>query len=445
MTAPPAFQLEIPVEQHTLANGLRVVLSPDHSAPIVTVAVYYHVGMRLEPRGRTGFAHLFEHLMFQGSEHLGKMELVKRVQANGGTLNGSTRYDFTNYFEVLPAHTLELALWMEADRMRGPVITENELDNQRDVVKNEIRVNVLNQPYGGFPWIDMAERAFSNWHNAHNGYGDMVDLDAASLEDAREFFASYYSPANAALVVVGDFESAAALDAARRYFEDIPAAPPPPPADVAEPDWTEERRFTSNDPLASRPAVAVSYQVPERQTLEYYAMGLLDQVLLQGEDSRLHQELVNRRGITGSVSGGTNFLGNMFNAQTPLLWTASLIHDDTHDTDAVLEAIDAAIEPVRERALDAAQFERAMVKARSSFYDSLGGSVYPGFGRADLLASFALMDGDATRINAVDARFAEVTPELVHEVAREYLRADRRAVLSVVPDAAATAEAEVAS
>jgi predicted Zn-dependent peptidase len=334
---------------------------------------------------------------------------------------------------------------MEADRMRGPVITENELDNQRDVVKNEIRVNVLNQPYGGFPWIDMAERAFSNWHNAHNGYGDMVDLDAASLEDAQAFFASYYSPANAALVVVGDFESAAALDAARRYFEDIPAAPPPPPADVAEPDWTEERRFTSNDPLASRPAVAVSYQVPERQTLEYYAMGLLDQVLLQGEDSRLHQELVNRRGITGSVSGGTNFLGNMFNAQTPLLWTASLIHDDTHDTDAVLAAIDAAIEPVRERALDAAQFERAMVKARSSFYDSLGGSVYPGFGRADLLASFALMDGDATRINAVDARFAEVTPELVHEVAREYLRADRRAVLSVVPDAAATAEAEVAS
>jgi predicted Zn-dependent peptidase len=445
MTAPPAFQLEIPVEQHTFANGLRVVFSPDHSAPIVTVAVYYHVGMRLEPRGRTGFAHLFEHLMFQGSEHLGKMELVKRVQANGGTLNGSTRYDFTNYFEVLPAHTLELALWMEADRMRGPVITENELDNQRDVVKNEIRVNVLNQPYGGFPWIDMAERAFSNWHNAHNGYGDMVDLDAASLEDAQAFFASYYSPANAALVVVGDFESAAALDAARRYFEDIPAAPPPPPADVAEPDWTEERRFTSNDPLASRPAVAVSYQVPERQTLEYYAMGLLDQVLLQGEDSRLHQELVNRRGITGSVSGGTNFLGNMFNAQTPLLWTASLIHDDTHDTDAVLEAIDAAIEPVRERALDAAQFERAMVKARSSFYDSLGGSVYPGFGRADLLASFALMDGDATRINAVDARFAEVTPALVHEVAREYLRPDRRAVLSVVPDAAATAEAEVAS
>jgi predicted Zn-dependent peptidase len=445
MTAPPAFQLEIPVEQHTLANGLRVVLSPDHSAPIVTVAVYYHVGMRLEPRGRTGFAHLFEHLMFQGSEHLGKMELVKRVQANGGTLNGSTRYDFTNYFEVLPAHTLELALWMESDRMRGPVITENELDNQRDVVKNEIRVNVLNQPYGGFPWIDMAERAFSNWHNAHNGYGDMVDLDAASLEDAREFFASYYSPANAALVVVGDFESAAALDAARRYFEDIPAAPPPPPADVAEPGWTEERRFTSNDPLASRPAVAVSYQVPERQTLEYYAMGLLDQVLLQGEDSRLHQELVNRRGITGSVSGGTNFLGNMFNAQTPLLWTASLIHDDTHDTDAVLEAIDAAIEPVRERALDAAQFERAMVKARSSFYDSLGGSVYPGFGRADLLASFALMDGDATRINSIDERFGEVTPALVHEVAREYLRPDRRSVLSVVPGATATAEAEVAS
>src|SRR5690606_39434819 len=194
------FALDVPVQRHTLQNGLRVVLSEDHSAPIACVAVYYHVGMRLEPPGRTGFAHLFEHLMFQGSPNMGKMELVRHVQQNGGTLNGSTRYDYTNYFEVMPANAVDLALWMEADRMRGPVITQAELDNQRDVVKNEIRVNVLNQPYGSFPWLEMQERAFHNWHNSHNGYGDMADLDAATLEDVQAFFDAYYSPANAVLV-----------------------------------------------------------------------------------------------------------------------------------------------------------------------------------------------------------------------------------------------------
>ena len=198
-----AFALRAPVDYRRLGNGLRVVVSADASAPIVAVAVYYEVGFRLEPRGRTGFAHLFEHLMFQGSEQLGKMELVRLVQQNGGMLNGSTRTDYTNYFEVLPKQALELALWLEADRMRGPRITRAELDNQRDVVKNEVRVNVLNRPYGGFPWIDMSERAFSNWHNAHNGYGEFGDLDAASLEDARRFFGEYYSPRNAVLAIVG--------------------------------------------------------------------------------------------------------------------------------------------------------------------------------------------------------------------------------------------------
>jgi zinc protease len=431
MTAPAEFRLQIPVEQHTLANGLQVILSPERSAPIVTVAVYYHVGMRLEPMGRTGFAHLFEHLMFQGSEHLEKMELVKRVQQNGGTLNGSTRLDFTNYWEVLPKHTLELALWMEADRMQGPQITQNELDNQRDVVKNEIRVNVLNQPYGGFPWLDMGERAWDNWHNSHNGYGDMVDLDAANLNDVQAFFDSYYSPANAAVVVVGDFEPAEALEMAQRYFADIPAAPRPAAPDVAEPEWTSERRFEKDDALANRPAVAVSYRLPERDSPGYFAMGLLDQALLQGDDSALHQELVTRRGLTGSVDGGMNFLGNMFNAQTPLLWTVSLIHDETSDTDAVLEAFDAALAPVLAAPLDGEAFERAVVKARSSFYDGMNGSDYPGFGRADLLASFAMIDGDANRINDVDSLFGTVTPELMHEVANEYLRPDRRVVLSI--------------
>ncbi|MEX2447017.1 MAG: pitrilysin family protein [Dehalococcoidia bacterium] len=433
---PDAFGLEIPVQRHRLANGLRVVLSPDRSAPIVCVAVYYHVGMRLEPRGRTGFAHLFEHLMFQGSSAMGKMEIARLVQENGGNLNGSTRYDFTNYFEVMPAHTLDLALWMEADRMRGPVITEAELDNQRDVVKNEIRVNVLNRPYGSFPWIDMQERAFTNWHNSHNGYGDMADLDAASLDDVRAFFTTYYSPANAVLVVVGDFAPDEALGMVERYFEDIPAATPPPPADVSEPPQTEERRASTVDPLASRPALAVSYHTPPAGTPEYYALGLLDEVLLQGEDALLYQELVSRRGYSGGVDGGVNFLGHMHNAQTPLLWTLELLHDADVTVEDILQAIDGVIEPLRAEPLPQATLDRAMVKARAALYGSMTESYYPNFGVADLLASFELFEGDAARVNSVEERFAAVTTELLRDTAREYLRPTNRTVLALEPGTA---------
>ena len=434
-----AFGLELPVERHLLANGLRVVLSADHAAPIVCVAVYYHVGMRLEPRGRTGFAHLFEHLMFQGSPSLGKMEFARLVQENGGSLNGSTRFDFTNYFETMPSHTLDLALWMEADRMRGPVITQAELDNQRDVVKNEIRVNVLNRPYGSFPWIDMQAAAFTNWHNSHNGYGDMADLDAASLADVEAFFRTYYSPANAVLVLVGDFEAATALGLVRRYFEEIPAAPRPAAPAIDEPRQEQERRASHADLLANRPAIAVSYHTPERGSREYYALGLLDEVLLQGEDSLLHQELVSRRGFAADVDGGINFLGHMHNAQTPLLWTAELIHDSSVAVEAILEAFDAVIERVRIEPLAQPVLDRALVKARAALYGAINDTTYPGAGRADLLAAFELFEDDAAQVNTIEQRFAAVTPELVMETAREYLRAANRTVLTVVPGAASGA------
>ena len=176
-------EYNVPVDYFTLDNGLKVVLSPDNTSPTVTVAVYHNIGFRNEPRDRTGFAHLFEHMMFQGSENLGKMEFVKLVNDNGGVLNGSTRFDYTNYFEIVPSHKLETFLWAEADRMKGLAITQENLTNQQGVVKNEVKVNVLNQPYGGFPWLDMPQYAFNNWYNAHNFYGDLADLDAASLED----------------------------------------------------------------------------------------------------------------------------------------------------------------------------------------------------------------------------------------------------------------------
>ena len=439
-----AASFQVPVARMTLANGLRVVVSAEHSAPVVCVAVYYGVGMRLEPRGRTGFAHLFEHLMFQGSPQMAKMELVGLVQANGGLLNGSTRTDFTNYFEVMPSHTLELALWMEADRMRGPVITQAELDNQRDVVKNEIRVNVLNRPYGSFPWIDMQERAYTNWHNAHNGYGDMVDLDAASMADVRAFFDAYYSPANAALVVVGDAEPAEVFEMAQRYFEGIPAAPTPPQAQIEEPPQEEEKRFTRVDPLAPTPAIAIAYHTPPAGTPEYYALGLLHEALAEGDDALLHAELVSKRGYASEVDGGINFLGHMHNARTPLLWCVTLVHDAEVSADAILEAFDAVIEGVRERGLDAGALARSRTKARASLFNTIAGYI-PGFGLADLLASFELIEGDASRVNDLDARFAAVTSELVAQVARDYLKRENRVILELHAGAAVAAESEAAS
>jgi len=203
-------RLRVPVDYYKLPNGLKVVLSRDATTPTVVVAVYYNIGFRNEPKDRTGFAHLFEHMMFQGSRNLGKMEFIRLVQSNGGLLNGSTRFDFTNYFQVVPSHVLETILWAEADRMRGLQITQDNLKNQQEVVKNEVKVNVLNQPYGGFPWIDLPMAANKNWYNAHNFYGDLAHLDAATLEDVSAFFKTFYAPNNAVVVVVGDFDSSTA-------------------------------------------------------------------------------------------------------------------------------------------------------------------------------------------------------------------------------------------
>ena len=218
-------KLHIPIEHTTLANGLRVVVSPDRSAPVVTVGVYYQIGFRLEPQGRSGFAHLFEHMMFQGSENAGKMEHIRLINSSGGVLNGTTNYDITNYFESVPSNALERVLWLEADRMRALQVDDENLRNQRDVVKEEVRVNVMNQPYGGFPWLDLPPVAFRNWPNAHNFYGDFADLDAATLADVRTFFKTYYAPNNAVLLMLGDLDPVEAIALAKQYFEKIPSNP----------------------------------------------------------------------------------------------------------------------------------------------------------------------------------------------------------------------------
>jgi zinc protease len=424
--------LAIPVEYYKLPNGLKVVLSRDTTTPTAVVGVYYNIGFRIEPRNRTGFAHLFEHLMFQGSKNLGKFEFDKLVERNGGLANGSTRFDFTNYFEVIPSNVLNTMLWAEADRMRGLVIDTSNLNNQRDVVKNEVRVNVLNQPYGGFPWIDLPMRANTNWYNAHNFYGDLADLDAATLEDAATFFRTYYSPDNAVLVVTGDFESAQVRPWIEQYFGPIPSVPQPPKPDLTEPRQTAERRFSRPDSLAPRPAIGLAYHVPERYTPEWYAFGLLDQLLGQGRDSRFYDELVRKRGLTGQIDAGINWgLGSMYDYNGPMLWIIQAFHDADKPADSLVAAFDAAIEPLQTRPLAREELARAVTKLRSSFYSEL--EQFSGFGRANLLASFALFDDDPGRINRLEAEFAKITPELVMETARTYLAPTNRTILTIVP------------
>ena len=435
--APSGF--EVPVTYDSLGNGLRYVLSEDHTAPKVIIAVYYNIGFRIEPRDRTGFAHLFEHLMFQGSGNLGKMEFIKLVQQNGGVLNGSTRFDFTNYFEILPSHKLETALWAEADRMSGLAITEESLKNQQDVVKNEVRVNVLNQPYGGFPWIDLPMTANENWHNAHNFYGELDDLDAATLEDARDFFRKYYSPNNAVVVVRGDFQPDSARAWIEQYFGGIARVERPPLPDLTEPRQEEEKRARRTDSLATRPAIAFAWHMPERNSPEYYAMGLISQILLEGNDSRLYQALVQEHGLTGNVSGGINLLGNMFNYSGPMLLIGSAFYDDSAQESKILTVVDSVVNQLQTTAVDSATLGRAVVKMRSNLYDHMG-SFY-GFGVADLLAAFALFDDDPARINEIEEEFRKVTPELIQRTAQEYLRTGNRTVYVIDPAAAPRQEA----
>jgi zinc protease len=441
MSGPVAAQQQprfsVPTDYYKLPNGLKVVLSRDTTTPTAVVAVYYDIGFRIEPKDRTGFAHLFEHLMFQGSRNLGKMEFIKLVEQNGGLLNGSTRFDFTNYFQVVPSNALETILWAEADRMKGLAIDTSNLRNQQEVVKNEVRVNVLNQPYGGFPWIDMPMRANTNWYNAHNFYGDLEDLDAATLADASAFFRTYYAPNNAVLVVTGDFEPSRVRGWIEKYFAPVPSVPQPAKPDLTEPKQTKARRFSRTDSLATRPAVGLAYHVPDRNTPEWYAFGLLDQILGQGRDSRLYGELVRRRGLTGSVDAGINWgLGSMYDYNGPMLWIVQLFHDNDKPADSLLAAFEAAVEPVRARPIPRADLDRALVKIRSSLYSQV--ESFAGFGRANLLASFALFDDDPARINRLEGEFSKVTPELLMQTARTYLAPTNRTILTIVPGKAAS-------
>ena len=422
----------VPVVYKKLPNGLRVVISENHAAPVVVVEVMYRIGFRIEPKGRTGFAHLFEHMMFQGSEHVPKFEHVKIVNENGGTLNGSTRFDHTNYFELMPSNALELAMWLEADRMRSLKITPETLKNQQDVVSEEVRVNVLNQPYGAFEWLGLPQKANTNWYNAHNFYGDLAELEAANLDDVKKFFDTYYAPNNAVLVVSGDTTPDEVMKLAEKHFGAIPSRALPPRPDISEPPQTAEKSFTESDKLARTPAVAFGYHLPERMTKDFFALSLLDPLLVSDESAKLYQALIKENQVASDVSGGFNLLGNNFDYNGPMLYTFRVDYRPDLKSADVLKVVDKVISAVQEHGITEDELKQAKVNFRSSFLENLESQ--GGFGRADLLAALALYDDNPSRINTILSDLDKITTSDVQQAAKKYLVPANRTIIDRRPE-----------
>jgi predicted Zn-dependent peptidase len=423
----------VPIQSSTLKNGLRVVIAPDTTAPVVTVGIYYKIGFRLEPQGRSGFAHLFEHMMFQGSENAPKMQHIKLINSSGGVLNGSTMYDVTNYYEAVPSNALERVLWLEADRMRALKVDDENLRNQRDVVKEEVRVNVMNQPYGGFPWLDMPPVAFRNWANAHNFYGDFADLDAATLVDVQKFFRTYYVPNNAVLLLLGDIKSEEGAALAEKYFADIPKGAAPPFADPTEPPQKEERRGHVEEKFGTLPAMAIGYVMPQRKTPEWYAMALLDQALHGGRAGRIHRELVLEKQVAVEADGG---IDDIFGYNGPTQMTTRILHKPEYSSEATLAEFDAVIREVQEKGISEDELQQLKVKWRSDYYSTLEGGrggYMPRYGLMHLLACFTLFDNEPQLVNTILDGFLAVTREQVQEVAKKYLRPENRAMVFRMP------------
>ena len=431
---------ELSLHRATLPNGLRVLVVPDPATPVVGVSVHVDVGFRSEPQGRTGFAHLFEHLMFQGSESLPKLEHFRLVQGAGGVFNGSTHQDYTDYFEVLPGAALERALFLEADRLRAPTLTEENLRNQVDVVKEEIRLNVLNRPYGGFPWILLPPVLYDTFPNAHNGYGDFSELEQATLDDAASFFDTFYAPGNALVTVHGDLgehgvEGTLAL--VEKHFGDIPARPTPPRPSFAEPRPGTERREAVADAHAPLPALALGYRVPDPSTAldEYLAHALLASVLADGEAARLQRRLVHTDGLVTDVSASNGLMGGPLDARDPDTFTITAVHPGSVDPDRVLGAVDEELEKLAAEGPSAEELGRQSARWAAALHHEDDRVMYRMLG----LGARELLYGRAEIAVELPERIAAVRPEQVRASAAA-LRDQGRAVLLVEPSTTDTEE-----
>ena len=420
---PEAFKLQpLEIEEYTLANGLRVVLNKDDAVPVVSVAVYYNVGSRNERPGRTGFAHLFEHMMFQGSENVPKAGHFQYIMKAGGTMNGTTSSERTNYFETLPANQLPLALWLESDRMRTLAVTQENLDNQREAVKEEKRLRYDNQPYGQiFDLIN--EMIYRNFANAHSTIGSMEHLDEASVEDVREFFRIYYAPNNAVLSISGSFESAKAKELVETYFGDISPQPVPPELDVSEPQDVANSYREWEDRLAPFPAFLIGWKIPQRRTAEFNALYLAGKMLYDGDSSRLYQKLVKGEESVIQLFGFTD------ERRGPSSIFIGAIPKPDKDLSQIRNVIMHEIRDLAENGPD----PKEMQKVSNQLVNDAVRTRQSSMSRAQQIAEFALYDGDPTLINSDLDELLAVTPDQIRKAAALYLNTENRALLEIVP------------
>jgi zinc protease len=422
-------QIQAPTTMKKLANGLQVVVSEDHSAPTFGVCVSYGIGFRVEPEGRTGFAHLFEHMMFEGTPTVPKGVMNRVIEGGGGDLNGDTRYDYTEYIETAPLSALDPILWLEANRMTTLDFSPKNLENQRNVVEEEVRVNVMNQPYGLFYAIDLPGKAFDTYPNAHNFYGEFKDLDAAKIADVQTFYEQYYAPNNAAIAVVGDVQPAEIFTLVEKYFGGIPSRPTPARPNFEEPPQKAERRSTETDKLAKLPAIAIGYHVPPRHSREALAGAVLGDLMHNGTASLLYQTLVKRDQVASDVSGGVNWpLGAPFEYNGPTLLTSFILYPPGVSEEKLLAAYDAAVKELSEKGPSKEDVQRVVTKMRSDWYDQLESPIR----RASALSHAVLFDGDFKSVYAIPDELEKVTPEEIRSFAAKYLVPANRTIINRV-------------
>jgi zinc protease len=405
-----------------LKNGLRVLIAEDHSAPVFSITVTYNVGSRDERKGRTGFAHLFEHMMFKGSENVGPGEHFTLVFNNGGNMNGTTNKDRTLYFETMPSNQLDLALFLEADRMRSLEITKENLDNQRHAVQEERRLGVDNQPYGKtFEAVD--DLAYENFAYEHSVIGSMEDLGAASVEDVASFFKTYYAPNNAVLAIVGDVKTDDCLARIRKHFESIPSHAAPSPVDMTEPPQKEERRLTIDDPLARLPRIDMAYKIPPAMSPDEDALSVLGTVLAGGRSSRLYEQVVRQKQLAPAISAGAG------TNRGPGLFRVIATVSPGKSVEDIERAVDAEIEKIKTGPILDWEMQKARTTARSSFVSNVQSTL----SRAILLGQYALFNDNPDLINTRADKIAAVTADDVQRVARTYLTKENRVVVVTNP------------
>jgi predicted Zn-dependent peptidase len=413
---------------------LRVVLSPDPTIPVVSIAVYYDVGSRNEREGRTGFAHLFEHMMFQGSENVPKAAHFQYIFNAGGTMNGTTSTERTNYFETLPSNYLPLAFWLESDRMRSLKVTQENLDNQRHAVQEEKRLRYDNQPYVS-AFLRMNELIFTNPANAHSTIGSMEDLDAATIDDVKEFFRIYYAPNNAVITVVGDFETDEARALVEKYFGNIPTQPTPPPVDVSEPEPVAIRSETFHDPLAPAPAFVLGWKIPERRTHDFYALSLAGTLLFEGDSSRLYQKLVKGDESVVSIEGGVD------ERRGPSALYIFALPKPGEDVRKIREQIFDEIKRIATDGPTDAEMEKILNSLCNDAVRGRQSTMY----RAQRLAEFALYDSDPHLIDSELGHYLAVTADDIKNAAARYVDVDNHVVLDIIPAPAAATVEDVAA